>query len=112
MYYGIWEEETVHELPASFALFKHELMKANDEGLIPNQPFEESTQLDLDKIDAATWIRSMQTKIRTRTDKESLDIYARFQKELLDGKLKNSDPMIDVIGTHGSVLPLCFRQYY
>jgi len=67
LYPGIWEEETMAELPASFALFKSELKKENDDGLIPNQPLEENNTT-LDDRTAAEWINQMPAKVKARYD--------------------------------------------
>ncbi|MBI2605406.1 MAG: FAD-dependent oxidoreductase [Deltaproteobacteria bacterium] len=93
-YPGIWEEETVEKLPASFALFKHELKLADKAGLIPNQPFEEQN-LELDAMNAAEWIRKMPSIAAARDDDESRKIHERFRK---DPSIKPADPMGDVIG--------------
>jgi len=98
LYLGIWEEETLEELPASFALFKRELELADAEGLIPNQPFELAEKMELDRIDAVTWIREMPARLAARTDEESREIHERFERELATGKLDRKDPMDGVIG--------------
>lgn len=79
LYPGIWEEGkvdkktglykpgTLDKLPASFALFKFELQKENDENLIPNQPLEENN-LTLDDRTAAQWINQMPGKVKSRYD--------------------------------------------
>lgn len=94
LYLGLWEGETLKELPASFALFHNELKLADKEKLIPNQPFEEQ-ELVLDKMTAAEWIRKMPGQAAARTDEESLKIYSRFKT---DTALDPADPMRDVIG--------------
>ncbi|MGZ3672581.1 MAG: FAD-dependent oxidoreductase [Bdellovibrionota bacterium] len=98
MYPGIWDDETLKDLPASFALFKNELNKASDEGLIPDQPIEEAPKMDLDRYSAAGWIRSMPGKAAKRTDDDSKAIYARYKAELKSGKIPASDPMAGVVG--------------
>ncbi|MEK6578276.1 MAG: FAD-dependent oxidoreductase [Bdellovibrionota bacterium] len=97
LYEGIWEDETLKELPASFEVFKHELVKGNEAGLFPNQPIEESKKLQLDAISAETWIKRMPAKLSKRKDEESLKIYARFKSEVASGRIKAKDPMRDVI---------------
>lgn len=121
LYLGLWEEHTLQELPASFALFKHELQLANSSGLIPNQPFEESPHLDLDRLTAAEWIRGMPEATSRRTDEASRAVYERFQK---DSTLRREDPMSDVIdlmdlycrsalgGTTGKVSAVAFANFY
>lgn len=90
-YPGIWEEETLKLLPASFALFKYELNKANEEKLIPNQPFEEFSALDggnmvLDTLNARAWIERMPASMaQRRLDPEGAAIWARFQAAKLPG---------------------------
>lgn len=103
LYRGIWDKKTVEELPASFALFRHELIKANDENLIPNQPFEDfdspkfKGKMDLDRKNTAEWIRNMPDISRGRKDKTSKKLLARFDEEIANGRLNKDDPMIDVI---------------
>lgn len=111
-YPGIWEEETLKVLPSSFALFKFELERANDDELIPNQPIEEAKDLSLDKMTAAEWVRQMPMTLEqylasakepgTKLDKKAADrvkegerIYRRF---LRDKKVDRKDPMKDVLG--------------
>jgi len=120
LYLGFWEyEETLRQLPASFEVFKHELEIIDDVGLIPDQPFEDFDCTDIDKETAAArkeynlenpncmeldektaadWVRAMPTKLATRYDEKSKRIYARYAKDLADGKLDAADPMNDVLG--------------
>ncbi len=95
LYLGIWEEETLKELPASFALFKHELEMADKDKLIPNQPMEDFENVKLDTLTAAQWVRSMPASILKRTDPHSKEIYERFKK---DPNVNHKDPMKDVLG--------------
>ncbi len=97
IYRGVWAPKTLKQLPASFALYKYELQKANDEGFIPNQPFEDFNKMDLDQMSAAQWIRSMPEKISHRNNAVAKRIYAQFQAEIANATLNESDPMIDVI---------------
>ena len=115
---GIWEEETLKNLEASFSVFKFELIRANFElKQIPNQPIEEFDNKFLDTMSATDWIRQMPEKMGAwlreashKTDEEmelsdadqdlwdhqkeiSKEVYDRFQKEF-GGK---TDPMKDVI---------------
>jgi hypothetical protein len=53
-----WEEEGLKHLPKGFRQFKEALLKADEEGLIPEQPIEEGANLKLDKISAAEFIKS------------------------------------------------------
>lgn len=121
LYPGIWEEESLARLPASFALFKHELLQANTAQMIPNQPIEESGQLDLDWLDAAEWIRTMPAQTALREDPRSKEIYARF---LSDPKVDREEPMKDVLAfmdrfcrsalgtTTGRLSALAFANFY
>ncbi len=95
LYPGLWEDETVLEtLPSSFALFKHELEIADKQGLIPNQPMEKAPRKALDKISAASWIRSMPRRASTRSDAQSR---ALLNKLKADPRVDAKDPMRDVI---------------
>jgi phytoene dehydrogenase-like protein len=95
-YRGLWEDEkAVAELPASFALFRHMLEKADGQGLITVQPMEEDN-LALDKFDAATWIRSMPSLVAKMKDPESKKLYRAF---LTDERIKDrNNPMQEVLG--------------
>jgi len=111
LYAGIWEEKTMALLPASFALFKYELSKENDEDLIPNQPLE-AGPLDLDSKTASQWINEMPQKMADRlinfkpdpksTDAENAEdleelreIMQRFNRE--KGSLLGTFKMDDVL---------------
>lgn len=94
LYSGIWDEETLKQLPASFALFKSELQRADKEGLIPNQPFEEAARLELDAMTAAQWIRGMPEIAAGRTEEEAKKLYERFDS---DKSIPHEDPMRDVV---------------
>jgi hypothetical protein len=94
LYTGIWEKETLSELPASFALFKHELLMADWDDMIPDQPFEEWKDLELDGLSAAEWIRSMPAEAAGRRDPGGRAVWRRFQK---DPPSPSADPMRDVV---------------
>jgi protoporphyrinogen oxidase len=81
-------------LSADFALFQYELVKANEAGLIGDQPIEEQ-KLDLDAYNAAEWIRAMPARIALRKEPEAQKIYQRF---LNDSRIAKADPMSNVIG--------------
>lgn len=94
LHLGLWEEETLRGLPASFELFKSELKRADREKLIPAQPFEEYDKLDLDGLTAADWIRAMPAALAKRDDEEAKRILARFEA---DKSLPPGDPMRHVV---------------
>lgn len=93
-YEGLWDETTLRELPASFALFRSELKRADADKLIPNQPFEEGQKLDLDEMTAAQWIGKMPAAAAGREDASGKEVYERFQK---DSALDRAEPMKDVL---------------
>lgn len=122
LYEGLWEnEETAKALPSSFEVFKHELHQADEAKLIPNQPFEEFDKMDLDRLSAAAWVRSMPAKLARRRDAESRKLYRAFRR---DRRVKRSDPMEDVIhlldlycrsalgGTADKVSAMAFANFY
>lgn len=121
LYLGIWEEKTLEELPASFALFKHMLQATDEKKLIPNQPIEDSGALLLDQMTAEKWIRSMPAAIAAATDSESKEIFRRF---ISDARVNHVDPMADVLGllelycrsAHGTtpdkISALAFANFY
>jgi protoporphyrinogen oxidase len=97
-YPGIWEEETMAKLPASFTVFYTMLKKADEKKQIPNQPMEEAKDLSLDEISAADWVRSMPALLREevgRGDAKAKALNDRFEA---DPKVNRDDPMADVIG--------------
>ena len=104
-YSGIWEDATVAKLPASFALFKSELLNADATHKIPNQPFEESTKygytVTLDQWTALEWIEAMpaafEERIGKTASKEDRAILARFKAEMEAGKLIGRTGMQGVV---------------
>ncbi|MBI5595602.1 MAG: FAD-dependent oxidoreductase [Elusimicrobia bacterium] len=95
LYEGLWEDATLRELPASFALFRSELKRADAAKLIPNQPFEEGQNLELDAMTAADWIGRMPAAAADREDPAGKEVYERFLK---DPALDRAAPMKDVLG--------------
>lgn len=115
-YNDIWETRTLQKLPASFALFRQELIRTNLEKKIPNQPFEEFTKYDgtmeLDAMSARQWIenmpKSMEEYLRNpkigaddkngrKRLKDMRQILTRFKKELASGRLTGATGMEPVI---------------
>ncbi|HAZ13424.1 MAG TPA: hypothetical protein DCY86_11590 [Bdellovibrionales bacterium] len=92
-YEHFWEQPTLAELPASFALFKHELEMSEKDGLIPGQPFEEFANLELDKLTAEEWLKTVPARVAARKDEESKKIYESFKK---DTRVDHANPMKDV----------------
>jgi protoporphyrinogen oxidase len=68
LYKGVWEEETLKELPSEFTKFKEALEKALDDGQIPDQPFEDAADLSLDSLTAAEWIRPYGPEVKAFLD--------------------------------------------
>ncbi len=93
LYEGIWEHEALARLPASFALFKSELLHADKAKLIANQPLEEGN-LELDSMSAVDWIRRMPAQAALREDAVSKAVYERF---FMDPAVGRSEPMEAVI---------------
>jgi len=112
----LWEHRTLQKLPASFALFRLELIRANDENKIPNQPFEEFTKYDgtmeLDGFSARQWVENMPKSLeeylrnpKVAADdkdarkklKEMRQALTRFKKELAAGRLTGPTGMEQVI---------------
>ena len=114
-YKDIWARETVEILPASFALFKYELQRANSNNLIPNQPFEEfekyGGKMTLDNFNTRAWMEQMPVELAKYLKKEVDDeddgavkmhaegvkILARFKKEAAAHALLGKTGMEDVI---------------
>jgi hypothetical protein len=124
LYPGVWDAKTLAELPASFALFRHELKAADKQGLIPNQPFEEfesdGGHMDLDGMTTRQWIESMPAAISARADAESKAIAARYRAELSKG-LKGMEDVVQfmdlycrsALGTNTErVSAMAFANFY
>ncbi len=105
---GIWDEETVAALPASFALFKFALLRLSEEGKIPNQPMEEAAtygaNLALDHINSRQWIERMPRALKRYADDpksanraEAQKILERFQQESRAHKLRGKTGMEGVV---------------
>jgi hypothetical protein len=87
-YKDIWAAQTVEKLPASFALFKYELQRANKENKIPNQPFEEFDQaMELDHLNTRQWMEQMPAALEAylanspANSDDAKKILTRFQNE-------------------------------
>ena len=114
-YKDIWAAETVKILPASFALFKFELERANTDNLIPNQPFEEfekyGGKMTLDRFNTREWMEQMPVALAkylrksvddsddaaVKRHEEGLKVFARFKKEAAAHQLLGKTGMEDVI---------------
>jgi len=97
LYPGIWDE-SLDSLPASFALFKFELKKENDDGLIPNQPLEENN-LTLDDRTASQWINQMPDKVKSRYDEipqNVKDAYHQALKDKIDFKFDKASKVLPI----------------
>lgn len=91
LYKGIWEEHTLEELPKSFLLFKHALLKLEKQGA----GGESGVYAEwADSMDFATLVRRMPEMVKEWKDKESKAVYERFVK---DSEVNQVDPMKDVI---------------
>lgn len=91
LYKGIWEEHTLKELPASFSLFKHALLKLHKLGAGKDEgKYAEWA----DEMDMATLVRRMPELVKDWKDPASRKIYNQFLK---DKNVAAVDPMKDVI---------------
>lgn len=91
LYKGIWEEHTLQELPASFALFKHALLALSKKGA----GLETGALAEwADNMDMATLVRKMPELVRAERGTKARAIYERFTN---DEKVPKEDPMQDVI---------------
>ncbi len=95
LYEHLWDDKNLGRLPASFALFKSELLHANTEQLIPNQPLEEAPNKILDTYSASDWIRSMPQAASKRTDEASRRVWQRFITDPAVGRLDPMEPVVD-----------------
>ena len=84
-YNHLWNDDTLKKLPAAFAVFKQELKNEFGDRMIGNLPLENSTRrhfkLELDQIDAVSWIQQMPDNLRTFDDPDSRAVYKRFHNE-------------------------------
>ncbi len=95
LYEEFWEAPVISEMPASFALFRHELEMEDKDGLIPVQPIEEGKNMALDQLSTADWLKSLPERMAARKDEESKKIYDNFKK---DKRIDPANPMKDVYG--------------
>lgn len=91
LFKGIWEEHTLHELPPSFSLFKHALLKLAKQGAGGT---EGDIAVWADNMNMATLVRKMPDLVSSWGDKESKQIVEMFRRDPESGK---PDPMKDVI---------------
>lgn len=91
LYKGIWEEHTLHELPKSFSLFKHALLKLAKQGAGSDHGKMAEWA---DQMDMATLVRQMPELVAKWKDKESRAITDAFRR---DPESAKEDPMRDVI---------------
>jgi protoporphyrinogen oxidase len=91
LYKEIWDQHTLAELPASFALFKHALLRLCKKGASKYQgPMAEwADQIDMEKM-----VRMMPALVESWKDYRSKRILARFNS---DPKVDKSKPMDDVL---------------
>ncbi len=125
-YPGLWEnKKTMEKLPASFTVFEHELKKADEDKWIPNQPIEDSEQLELDMLSARKWVESMPEMLSKREDEESKTLYKRYLKELAAmtdvEKKVPMQPVLDLLDVYSrsalgatteSLSALAFANFY
>ncbi|MBN8555698.1 MAG: FAD-dependent oxidoreductase [Deltaproteobacteria bacterium] len=123
LYRGIWDEG-LHDLPISFSIFKYELLQANKDKLIPDQPFEEFANPELDKLTAVQWINQMPAKFKFRNDAEAQELQKRFADEIKSKKISKENPMKEVVeflhlfcrsalgSTCNNVSALVFANFY
>ena len=90
-YKDVWEGESLKELPASFALAKHAIIAAADQGM-----FKIGTWLGkmTDSVDWETFVRRMPEFVSEMKDHKSQEVYKRF---LTDPKVNRQDPMADTL---------------
>ena len=91
LYKGIWEDHTLHELPASFALFKHALLKLSKQGA-----GQESGPLAewADGMFMSDLVKRMPTLAAEWKDAKSKEIMKIFNN---DTRVSKTDPMGDVL---------------
>jgi Flavin containing amine oxidoreductase len=91
LYRGIWEETALHDLPASFELFKHALLKLDDMGAGGTQGAKAKWA---DGMYMDQMVRQMPKMVARWSDDESKRIMDRFNK---DKDLNRRDPMKEVL---------------
>lgn len=108
---GIWDEETLAKLPASFSVFKFELQRLIDENKIPNQPIEEAEKygqsLDLDRINSRQWIESFPKSLEQFVNQQNApdavklklgkEIFERYNNEMASHQLAGPTGMEAVV---------------
>jgi protoporphyrinogen oxidase len=91
LYKGIWEDHTLTELPASFALFKHALLKLGDKGAGENegQLAEWADEMTMEEL-----VNQMPKLVSEWKDAKSKELLEKFNS---DKDLNPKNPMKDVI---------------
>jgi hypothetical protein len=65
---GVWEEESLKELPDGFRKFKEALVAEDAAGRVSEQPMEESEDLSLDKISVAEFLKPYGPEVKAFLD--------------------------------------------
>jgi protoporphyrinogen oxidase len=90
LYKGIWEDHTLTELPASFALFKHALLRLAGKGAGEEGPLAEWA----DNMNMEELVKKMPKLVSEWKDSQSKAMLERFNS---DKDLDSENPMKDVV---------------
>lgn len=99
-YRGRWEsEEALSALPASFAAFKYDLHKLDEEGNIAGQPLEDDKATQwLDQISFADWTRGVPKELAKRAAMGDLEAASLLKRLHSDPAVNQTNPMQNVLG--------------
>ena len=98
LYPGIWETETVKELPKDFALFKFVLRRLDRQHITPKQPInKDADPYGLDKISVAEFIARMPEYVAKWISENPRDTAAKHAYNLfMESQGKKPNPMANV----------------
>lgn len=61
---GMWDEESFKKLPKEFRAFHKQLLKDDKAGKVPSQPLDKATDLGLDRISAAEYLKPFGREVK------------------------------------------------
>jgi NAD(P)-binding Rossmann-like domain len=104
LYKGVWDDETMDQLPPSFRVFHFQLQYADIMKQIPDQPIEDAddwhdgSSLYLDTMSTKTWLEQMPSNIKKHLD----ELVVKFQKaktkkerEYIDSTIKDGQKALE-----------------
>jgi len=97
-YRGLWEKESLSQLPLSFSIFKYLLEQADEDDLIPTQPIEDFPSIaQMDNLSFAEWVRNLPQELEKRAILGDETARTLLEKFLVSPEAKLADPMRSVL---------------